>query len=81
MFNKIDEGQVMEIEKELISLDSPSFEMIEDYLAHEKLIHLKLGECGKYFSIKDEHLIELVLMNLRTPYDVFYSTFCVNWTS
>jgi hypothetical protein len=29
-----------------------------------------LGECGKNYKKKDGKLIELVLMNLRTPFDV-----------
>jgi hypothetical protein len=32
---------------------------------------LKLGECGNNYQKKDGKLIELVLMNLRTPFDVF----------
>jgi hypothetical protein len=40
---------------------------------------LKLGECGKNHLKKDGKLIELVLMNLRTPFDVFMSTFFTNW--
>ena len=40
-----------------------------------------MGECGKYFPKKDVQLIELVLMNLKTPYGVFYSFFQVNWMS
>ena len=46
-----------------------------------KELQLKLGECGKGFPKKDGQLIELVLMNLRTPYDVFYSSFRANWRS
>ena len=36
---------------------------------------MKLGECGNDFLKKDVQLIELVLMNLQTPYDVFFSFF------
>jgi hypothetical protein len=38
-----------------------------------------LGECGKNYQKKDGQLIELVLMNLRTPFDMFISTFHTNW--
>jgi hypothetical protein len=38
-----------------------------------------LGECGKNYQKKDGQLIELVLMNLRTPFNMFMSTFCTNW--
>jgi hypothetical protein len=55
------------LEKELISLDPHSFERMEDYLACVKELQLKLGECGKNYQKKDGKLIELVLMNLRTP--------------
>ena len=40
-----------------------------------------MGKCGKRFPKEDGYLIELVLMNLRTPYDMFCSTFCTNWRS
>jgi len=40
---------------------------------------LKLGECGNNYLKKDEQLTELVLMNLRTPFDVFVSNFHTNW--
>ena len=71
----------MQIENELISLDPHFFERIDDYLAHVKDLQLKLGDCGKNFSMKYGQLIELVLINLRTPYDVLYSTFCTNFIS
>ena len=68
----------MQIEKELISLDPHSFERIEDYLARLKELQLKLGEFRNWFHKKDGPLIELILMNLRTPYDVFFSLFHTN---
>jgi hypothetical protein len=40
---------------------------------------LKLGECGKYYHNKERLFIKLVLMNLRTPFNVFVSTFSTNW--
>jgi hypothetical protein len=52
LFDKTDESQVMQIEKELISLDPLSFERIEDYLAHVKELQLKLGECKRIFQRK-----------------------------
>ena len=36
LFNKITEGEVLHIEKELISLEPLSFDQIEDYLARIK---------------------------------------------
>jgi hypothetical protein len=42
---------------------------------------LKLVECGENIPKKDGHLIELLLMNLRTPYDMLYSAFHTNWRS
>ena len=39
---------------------------------------MKRGECGKTFPKKDDQLTELVPMNLRTPYDVFCSSFHTN---
>jgi hypothetical protein len=39
----------MELEKELISLDPHSFDIIEDYLAHVKELQLKLSEFGKKY--------------------------------
>jgi hypothetical protein len=61
----------MQLEKELISLDPHSFERKEDYLAPVKELHLKLIECKETYKRKDGKLIELVLINLRTPFDVF----------
>lgn len=81
LFNKVDEIRVMQLEKELIALDPHSFEKIEDYLAHLKELQQKLGKCGKGFPKKDGQLIELVLMNLRTPYYVLCSSLCTNWQS
>ena len=67
IFDKIDKSQVMQTEKELISLDLNSFENIEDYMDRVKEMQLKLGECGRNFLKKDGGLIEMVLVNLRTP--------------
>jgi hypothetical protein len=52
LFDKVDESQVIKIEKVLISLNPHSFETIEDYLAGVKELQLKLGECGKNFQKK-----------------------------
>jgi hypothetical protein len=68
----------MQLEKYLISLDPHSFDRI-DYLAHVKELQLKFGEYGKYFQKKDGQLIKLVLMNLRTPFDMFILNFYTNW--
>ena len=54
---------------------------MEDYFAFIKEIQLKLGEGGRIFPNKDGHLIELVLMNLRTLCDVLCSSFHANWMS
>lgn len=81
MFDKVDEIQVLQIEKELISLDTHSFDKIEEYLAHAKEIQLKLWKCENNFLKKYGQLIELVLMILRTHYDVFCSPFSTNWIS
>jgi hypothetical protein len=43
-----------------------------------KALQLNLGECGKNYENKYGQLIELVLMNLRTPFDVFILTFYTN---
>jgi hypothetical protein len=67
------------LEKELISLNPYSFDRIEDYLAHVKEIQLKLGECGKLYQNKDGQIIKLVLMNLRTPFNMFILNFHTNW--
>jgi hypothetical protein len=79
LFNRFNESQVVQLEKEFISLYPHSFKRIEDYLARVKELHLKLGECGKNYHKTNEQFIELVLMNLSTPFDMFVSTFCTNW--
>jgi hypothetical protein len=79
LFAQVDENHVMLLEKQLISLKHHSFERMEDYLVHVKELQLKFGECGKNYQKKDGKLIELVLMNLRTPFEVFVSTFHTNW--
>lgn len=71
----------MQIEKEFLSLDPLSFERIEDYLAHIKELQWNWGECSKNFPKKDDHLIELILMNMNTPYDILCSTFHTSWAS
>lgn len=71
----------MKIEKELKSMDHHFFKRIEYYLACIKEIQLKLSESRKGFPKKDRQLIELVLMNLGTPYDVLCSLFHTNWWS
>ena len=81
LHHKVIEIRVMQIEKELISLDPHSFERIGDYLTHIKYLQLKLGECGKEFPKKYDQLIELVLMNLKTPFHVFCSSFHAKWIS
>lgn len=78
LFKKGDISQVIKIEKELISIDPHSFDGIEDYLAHVKELELKLGEYGKKLLKKDGQLIKLVLMNMRTPYDVLCSLVYTN---
>jgi len=40
-----------------------------------------LGERGKYFLNKEDHIIEFILINMKTPYDAFYLTLCVSWAS
>jgi hypothetical protein len=47
LVNKVDKSQVMQFEKELISLIPLSFAKIEDYLACMKELQLKLGEYKK----------------------------------
>jgi hypothetical protein len=69
----------MQLEKELISLDPHFFDRIEDYLARFKELQLKLGKYGKNYQKNDGQLIKLVLMNLRTPFDLLVSTFRTNW--
>ena len=59
MLNKIN-GEVMHIEKYLISLEPLSFDQIEDCIARIKEIQLKLGECGKDFPKKDGNIIDIV---------------------
>jgi hypothetical protein len=49
LFEKFNERQIMQFEKELISLDPHSFGRIEDYLVCVKELQLKLGECGKNY--------------------------------
>jgi hypothetical protein len=48
LFDKVDESEVMRLEKEFIVL-MYSFERIEDYLMHVKEPQLKLGETWKNF--------------------------------
>ena len=52
-FDKVDKSQVMQIDKELISMDPHCFERIEDYLTCIKELQLKLTEFGKGFPKKD----------------------------
>lgn len=40
-----------------------------------KELQFNLGECGKDLPKKDDQLIELILTNLKTPYDVLCSIF------
>jgi hypothetical protein len=47
--NRFDEIHVMQLERKLISLDTHSFDRIEDYLVHVKEIQLKLGKYGKNY--------------------------------
>ena len=79
LVDPVDENHIMQLEKQLISLYPHSFERMEDYLAHVKELQFKLGKCGKNYQKKDGQLIELVLMNLRTPFDVSVSNFHTNW--
>jgi hypothetical protein len=75
LFDRINESHAMQLEKELISLDPHSFDIIEDYLVCVKELQLKLGKCGKNYLKTDEQLIELVRMNLRTPFELSISNF------
>jgi hypothetical protein len=52
---------------------------MEDYLACVKELQLKLGECGNTYLKKDGQIINMDLMNSRTPFDVFMLTFCIIW--
>jgi len=69
----------MQLEKYFISLYLHSFERIEDYLVCVKELQLKLGECGNNFQNKYGQLIKLVLVNLKTPFDVLCSMFQTNY--
>jgi hypothetical protein len=79
LFNQVDKSHIMQLEKELISLDPNSFERMEEYLARVKEIQLKLRECGDNYKKKDGQLIEPVLINLRTPFDVFVLNLHTKW--
>ena len=69
----------MQIKKELIWLGPLSFERIEDYMT--RVLQLKLVDYWKYFPKKDSQLIELILINLKTLYDVLCLTFHASWTT
>jgi hypothetical protein len=71
----------MQLEKELISLDPHSFQRMEDYLVCVKKLQLKLGDCGKNYQRKVGKLIDLVLMKLKTPFDVVVLNFRTKWKS
>jgi hypothetical protein len=79
LFDKTAESQVMQIEKNLMSFNPLSFEIIEDHLAHVKELQLILGDCRKDFPKKHDYLIELIWINMKIPYDVFYSKFYASW--
>jgi len=79
LFDRVDERNFMKLEKELIFLNPHYFDKIEDYLVCLKEMQLKLGECGKNYQNKDKKFIELVLMKLRTPFNIFVSIFYTNW--
>jgi hypothetical protein len=79
LFNRVDENHIIKLEKDLIPLDPHSFERMEGYLACVKELQLKLGGCVKNYQKKDGKLIELILMNLRTLFDMFMSKFRTNW--
>jgi hypothetical protein len=49
LLDKVDESQVMQLEKELIYLDPHSFERIKDYLACVKELQLKLVNVESIF--------------------------------
>jgi hypothetical protein len=71
----------MQLDKELISLKPLYFDRIEDYFACAKDLQLKLSECGKDFVKKKRSLIEMILINIKTPYDILCSTFQAIWAS
>jgi hypothetical protein len=71
----------MKWEKELIFVDSHSFERMEDYIVSVKCIQLKLRKYGEYYNKKDEKVIGMVLINSRTPFEVSISTFHTNWNA
>jgi len=48
-------------------------------LSRIKEIQLKVGECGTNYLKEVVQLIKLVLMNLRTPFNVCISNFRTNW--
>jgi hypothetical protein len=79
LFDKVDKIQVIQLEKEFISLNPHSFDIIEDYFALVKKMQLKLCEFGKNFYKKDGKIIDMVLINLRAHFNVFCSTFRTNW--
>ena len=67
LFNMVNESQVMQIEKELVSLEILFIDNIEYILARIKELYLKFGECGKDLPNKDGQISEMVLVNLKTP--------------
>ena len=44
-----------------------------------KQLQLNLGEYGKGFLKKDDQLLELILMNLKTSCGMFYLEFHTSW--
>ena len=69
----------MQIEKNLIYLNPLYFDQIEEWFVHVKDLKVNLGEHGKGFLKKDDQFEELILMSLKTTYDIFYLEFHTDW--
>ena len=73
LFGKQDELRGHRLENELITLQSSSFESIQQFFTKYKSLVLQCKQCG--LERKDEYLVLLVLRKIGYGYYVFVSTF------
>ena len=73
IFGKTYEMRGHQIENELVSLSSSSFESLQLYFTKVKALVLQLKQCG--IEKKEEKLVLTIISKLGPDYSVFFFTF------
>ena len=77
--SKVYEEDVYKIEDELVSLDTKTFDSIQNFIIKVNELRMKLDDCGS--PIKDDRLVYLIHNKLSSEYSTFVSSYNTSKTT